>query len=265
MVSLEKPAEDAPPPIADDDWEPPYTLEERLKYALVPPRLYMRRLAARAMRKGEPELRLLPILADRRKASIDIGANKGVYTYHLARLTREVHAFEPNPKIFRILNRALPPNVTAYKVALSDRSGDDALIVPARKGGYSNQGASLARNKLAQPNRTTRVVTARLDDYDLRNIGFIKIDVEGHERAVLDGAAETLRRERPVLLIEVEEAHTGESIETSLGHIESFGYDGLFLSAGRMETLARFNPEIHHRKAAAPDTYVFNFIFLPTG
>ena len=47
----------------------------------------------------------------------------------------------------------------------------------------------------------------RLDDLALGDVGFVKIDVEGHELAVLRGAAETLQRNRPPLLVEAEERH----------------------------------------------------------
>src|SRR5437868_5966109 len=51
-----------------------------------------------------------------------------------------------------------------------------------------------------------------LDQFDLRNVGFVKIDVEGHELAVLEGAARTLARERPNLLIEANEHHRPDAV-----------------------------------------------------
>lgn len=244
-------------------WEPPYSFEERVKYALVPPRLYNRRLAAKELRKGERELGLLPFLTDRTKVSVDAGANKGVYTYFLSRLTTGVHAFEPNPKIFRILNRALPTNVTAYNVALSDRAGVADLLVPGSKGRFSNQGASLSHEKVQGPHKTVQVEAQKLDHYELHNVGFIKIDVEGHEQKVLDGARATISRERPVLLIEIEEAHTKEPIEQSIRSVESLGYNGMFLARGQLQPIRGFDPETHHRNPSTRDDYVFNFIFLP--
>ena len=47
----------------------------------------------------------------------------------------------------------------------------------------------------------------RLDDQHLDNVGLIKIDVEGHELAVLHGAADTLTRNRPAVVVEAEERH----------------------------------------------------------
>ena len=81
------------------DWTPPYTWEERFKYTLIPPRLYMWRLIRKHLRKGEAELHLLPRIVPAHKIAIDVGANKGVYTHLLSRICPHVEAFEANPKI----------------------------------------------------------------------------------------------------------------------------------------------------------------------
>src|ERR1700738_2367763 len=104
-------------------WIPPTNFEERVKGFLVPPSLYIRYKAQKEWRRGEPEFRLLPFLVDRRRNAVDVGANKGTYTYALARLAKHVWAFEPNPKMFNILKRGAAANVTTAMLALSDRSG----------------------------------------------------------------------------------------------------------------------------------------------
>ena len=228
-------------------WSPPSTLEERLKYALVPPRLYMRYRGRKEWRRGEAEVRLLPVLADPTRASLDIGANKGVYSWFLKDLSAKVYAFEPNPKLYRILRRLSGAKVAALPYALSDRTGKAELRVPRhRKGGFSNQGGSLSAVKVADDYMAVEVETRRLDDLDLRNVGFVKIDVEGFEQAVLDGARETLARERPRLLIEMEERHTGVPIEAAIAAVERLGYRALFLNRGVLNDIARFDPA-HHR------------------
>src|SRR5205085_7556894 len=89
------------------------TLEERIKHALIPGRLYIRYRALKEWRRGEAELKLLPSLIDRHRNAIDVGANKGTYTYFMARLARHVYAFEPNPKMHAVLRRTIGSNVTA--------------------------------------------------------------------------------------------------------------------------------------------------------
>lgn len=236
---------------------------ERIKHALVPDRLYIRYRAAKERRRGEAEARLLPFLVDPARNAIDAGANKGTYTYLMARTARHVHAFEPNPKMFALLQRTAPRNATAHPIALADGSGTAVLRIPYGRKGHSNQGASLSAAKVGGDFTPVTVETRRIDDLALGEIGFIKIDVEGFEAAVLAGAAATIMRDRPSLLIEIEERHTRVPIEESLAHPLALGYDGFFLRNGMLRPLSDFDPETDHRHPAAG--YVFNFVFLPRG
>jgi FkbM family methyltransferase len=250
----------------DTTWIPPYSLGERLKYTLIPPKLYMWRLLRKHLRKGEPELRFLPQIVPKGRVSIDVGANKGVYSHLLARLSQSVEAFEPNPKSYRILNRALPANVVAHQVALSDRAGTAELIIPKSSHGYSNQTASLNPRKRTETAGIVAVPQRTLDSYGFANVGFIKIDVEGFEQAVFAGARETIMRERPVIQVELEEQHTGKKIEDLLAGVLAFGMDGFFLKDGVLRPLADFDPE-QNRKAFQSGRYhtgyINNFIFKP--
>ncbi len=246
-----------------DNWTPPYSLEERIKYTLVPARLYMWRLIRKNLRKGEAELKFLPQIVPRERIAIDIGANKGVYTHLLSRLASGVEAFEPNPKIYRILTRYLPRNVVAHQVALSDSVGTAELIVPMHGGGYSNQTASLNPRKRNDGARSVRVAQRTLDSYGFNNVGFIKIDVEGFESAVLTGARETILRERPIMQIELEEQHTGRDIAESIKQVTDFGMDAFFLRDGNLRPISEFDP-VANRAALAPRIgYINNFIFKP--
>ena len=249
----------------DADWTPPYTFEERLKYALIPGALYIRYRAIKEFWRGEREIRVLRDLADRGRNSLDVGAHKGVYSYFLARCSRHVYAFEPNPKNFAVLRRNLGRRVTASPLALSNRSGPAILRVPRRTSGYSNQGASLSSDKVADGDdyRGLRVQASRIDDLDIPDIGFIKIDVEGFEAEVLEGAAQTLARDRPVLLVEIEEGHLKRPIEAAIRNIEAMGYRARILRDGQLLDLTNFDPERHHRRPATRADYIYNFIFLP--
>lgn len=252
---------DQPPP-----WEPPWALEERLKFALVPTSLYMRYRAGKERRRGEPEVALLPFLADPERVSVDVGANKGVYTWFLKDCSRLVHAYEPNPKMFRFLRRLASDRVLVSPIAMSDETGPATLLVPRHGGkGYSNQGASLSAIKVAGEHRGVPVQASRLDDLGIADVGFIKIDVEGFELAVLEGARQTIARDRPAMLIEIEEIHTRQPIEDAIGWIEAMGYRCLFLERGVLRPIERFDADRHHRHAKERRDYVFNFIFLPRG
>ena len=72
-----------------------------------------------------------------------------------------------------------------------------------------------------------------------------------------------IARDRPVLLMEIEEAHTRQPIEESLGAVLALDYDGFFLRRGELTSLDNFDGDAHHRAAPMSEDYVFNFIFKP--
>ena len=79
----------------------------------------------------------------------------------------------------------------------------------------------------------------KLDEFKINNkIGFIKIDVEGHEIEVIDGAKKTILDNMPVLLVEIEERHSQISVEKSVEYIKKFGYQCFFV---KDENLVSFN------------------------
>jgi len=245
-------------------WTPPSTLREKIKRAVFSPRQELKRIVARELRRGEPELRLLPDLVDPGRAAVDVGANRGVWTHQLAALCPTVYAFEPNPKIFAILDAARPANVVARQIALSNQSGLAELNIPLSARGYSNQHASLETGWLGGKTfGVVQVVTARLDDQGLEPCGFIKIDVEGHEAAVVAGAVGLIERDRPTLLIEMEERHSDRPIEQSIADIEALGYDALVFKDGALKGIEAFDPDADHRAAVETGRYIFNFVFKP--
>lgn len=252
-------------------WTPPFSLGEWLKYTLVPPRLNVWRLLRKHLRKGEPELRALPEIVPKGRNAIDIGANKGIYSHLLARLCPQVEAFEPSPKIYRILTRYLPRNVTPHQVALSDKAGMAELIVPLHSSGYSNQTASLNPRKRGEGAGIVAVPARTLDSYGFTNVGFIKIDVEGFEEAVLAGAKDTIARERPVLQIELEEQHTGKAIEDLIANVCAHRMAAFFLQDGVLHPIADFDPAANRaafRESSSERRrlglrYINNFIFRP--
>ena len=203
-------------------------------------------------------LDLLPLLAARNRVALDVGANKGVYTQALLRLTGAVHAFEPNPALIPWLSRLNDPRLTIHALALGARDGEAVLRVSlGRRGRPSKQGATLAdtpRTRSGAVELTTQV--RRLDGLDLGDVGFIKIDVEGFEARVIEGARETIARCRPVMLIEIEQAHTGEPPETLIECIVGLGYGCCALEGGVLTDW---------RAVDLDRSRIFNWIFLPQG
>jgi hypothetical protein len=93
---------------------------------------------------------------------------------------------------------------------------------------YAGYGTIEPCNKLAQfsdiPKEGFEVRATTLDSFDFDNIGFIKIDVEGHELEVLQGAEQTIRRNTPTLMVEIEERHRKGSVAEVSNFLVSLEY-----------------------------------------
>lgn len=243
----------------------PLTFAEQLKRVFVPAKFNLQRITVRELKSGEPELHLLQGLIDPQRAAFDIGANRGIWANVMTRYTGTVWAFEPNPRMFDWLSRGSNATVRCFASALSDRNGFCELLIPGKDRNFSNQGASLSETKIgARPHLRIKAECARLDALNPPPAGLLKIDVEGHERAVLDGAAKTIVRDKPVMIIEIEECHTGRRIEDDLDHVESLGYETHVLKGGALQQRSAFDPDLDHREKAGQPEYINNFVFLPT-
>jgi hypothetical protein len=91
--------------------------EDRLK-RLIPAAIYYPYKIAKESRKREPELAVLRTIVPGRGTAIDVGANRGIYSYALARIADRVEAFEPNPFLAALLRRKLAPRVQVHQLAL---------------------------------------------------------------------------------------------------------------------------------------------------
>jgi FkbM family methyltransferase len=232
------------------------TWQERLKYALIPRGLYAWLRARRLLRRGEAEIRLLPFLVDPTRNAIDVGANKGTYSYFLSRLCPRVHAYEPNPAMRRVLKRMVGCNVVISDRAASNSCGPAVLAVPCRDERASNNIGTLCVNRLEGAYHPVPVQQTRLDDETLTNIGFIKIDVEGFELEVISGAEGLIRRDRPVLLVEIVEEHTGRPVADTVSQIERLGYRTMVVTEGRLIDYQAFQSRRGKER-------IRNYIFLP--
>lgn len=226
----------------------------------------------------EQELYVAPLLCDKRKTSIDVGASEGIYTVHIVDRSRDCLAFEPRPTQASALTEmarclALPVQVEA--VALSDMQGEAKLRILERDEGRS----TIERdNPLAAADSSVTheftVPTRRLDDYQLGAVGFVKIDVEGHELAVLRGGLETIRQSLPLILIEIEERHKPNAVGDVSGFLHRLGYEGYFIFGGSILSVDQFDLtryqdarniggwETNWRRSGV---YVNNFFFVPNG
>ncbi|MEV9612698.1 FkbM family methyltransferase, partial [Klebsiella pneumoniae] len=90
-------------------------------------------------------------------------------------------------------------------VAVSNRRGEAELFVEPGFEALASVEANHRPPAAVHGGELLRVPTVRLDDYDKRRVGFIKIDVEGHEVAAVEGGLELIARDRPTILVEAEE------------------------------------------------------------
>ena len=81
-------------------------------------------------KSAEQELAFLDRIIPEGTATVDVGANCGLYTRKLSRLSRRVYAFEPSHKMAELLRRTSASNVSVYEIALSDEIGDAELFIP---------------------------------------------------------------------------------------------------------------------------------------
>jgi FkbM family methyltransferase len=216
---------------------------------------------ARALRPGD--------------VAVDVGANKGSYTWTLARAVGprgRVVAFEPQPALAAYLTEACRdrPNVKIEAAGVSAASGSLTLIVPGA--GASSPDASFEAHAGADDGaRRIEVPTFALDDYfaaEPARIGALKIDVEGHEAAVIEGAAGVLAKHRPALVIECEQRHLsgGATVEALIERVLGFGYDGFFVRRGALVPVAQFDRAacqvIGPGRFWDDPAYCNNFVFL---
>jgi FkbM family methyltransferase len=192
--------------------------------------------------------------------------------------SRAVVAFEPRPDQARELATmfdAVGAAVRVEAVALSERTGSSTMRVLAADPGRSTiEDANALADEDGSLVETIDVPSSRLDDYALDNVGFVKIDVEGHELAVLRGATATIERNRPRFLIEAEERHRGNAVAEVVSFLGRLGYDGYFLLGREQRPIDEFVAEEHQnaRNIASwkdgwirtGSRYVNNFVFLPS-
>jgi len=216
--------------------------------------------------RGEPELRYVQFLTDRKRAALDIGAHRGIYAHVLARHAKHVHAFEPHPLLFTYLNRVMPSEVTVHPVALSSAEGTVKFRIP-RAGSYLGLGqGTLEELPIFHADAVTEIEvrSSTLDQIIQEPVGFVKIDVEGHELATLEGARALLQRDRPALMIEIADDPALQHYQRVLEFLGGFGYRPYWVDGGALASVTSRGPTDAFFRASGPhgDILCANFIFL---
>lgn len=194
---------------------------------------FLARCARYRLRTERLALKTLTAMNLRGATVLDIGANKGIYSFWMARAvgaSGRVLAFEPQPEMRGYIESRKAgfgwQNVTVFETALSSAAGV-AELTRQRIGDGS---ASLQMARHRDGSDTISVPLSRLDDLEsLADLRFIKCDVEGHEKQVFLGAEQTIRRHRPVVQFEATAAEAPDLFSFFL----RFGYSGVLLLHNR--------------------------------
>jgi|TARA_B100001094_G_C18094371_1_gene752209 FkbM family methyltransferase len=126
---------------------------------------------------------------------IDIGAHNGDTCIDLVDTFQRVYAFEPNPESIK----DIPDTIKKFPFALGNKKEELVLTIPDN--GYNNnKHGSIVRHQSGIRQYSVSVKT--LDGFEFKEVDLIKIDVEGMELEVLEGAIHTIMKWRPVVLFE---------------------------------------------------------------
>jgi FkbM family methyltransferase len=222
----------------------------------------------------EPELELLPYAVRAGEVAVDVGANYGLYAYHLSRIVGprgRVFAFEPVPftvSTLRLIARILRlGNVEIVAKGLSDQGGQITFELPVQSNGAPAAGlAHIAGRNNERPGKEQQIrypgskpvqcEVLRLDDFLPAglDVPLIKCDVEGAELLAFRGAAATIDRSLPTVICEINPwylegfgVRLGERLEFFAGR----GYRLYFFDDKRRQLVPRSEEQV------VEDNYVF--------
>lgn len=161
-----------------------------------------RPLAMKSLREWEPWV--AEFAPTQCRHAVDVGGNQGYWTHHLAGVSQRVTTFEPNPPLHAALVAMGLANVTVRREAAWLHAADVEFVVRTQDGAGGSAVACRDTHRGTQPEiERIRVPAVAIDELELSEVDFLKIDVEGGELQVVMGATHTIERWRPRLLVEV--------------------------------------------------------------
>jgi FkbM family methyltransferase len=163
---------------------------------------------------------------------VDVGSNYGFHTLSLSKYCKHIHSFDPQLVMVNLLKLSIEQNnmknITVRNCALGDTQ-QSSNITPVD---YNHPSIHMGEVGIVREEiGDDKIQIETLDSFNLGTIDFIKIDVQGYEKFVIDGAKETIEKYKPIIIIEVEHHQ-----------LQKFGYDAVNL----FEQLRSLNYEIYH-------------------
>lgn len=156
---------------------------------------------------AEREINFMSSLIGQGATVLDVGAHIGTYTLAFSRLVGpngRVVAFERQPTVFRVLQKNVSfnrlPNVILHGVAVGFSGGEPALDAadPKTTSEASVQASGSANNPVVN-----------IDEFDLKRCDLLKVNVDGMERLVIEGARGTIQRHQPWIYADCNSAEAG--------------------------------------------------------
>lgn len=214
----------------------------------LPMKLDLRLSAHRDMYYGlyeEAEIRFMRRCLDGNSVFMDVGASEGYYVAQAAGVISKhgsIHCFEPNSAAFTLLRRSVEAselNVPVFLnlVAVSDTTGTVQMVISGGKSHVLDVARSAA--KASRSEKVCEVKTITLDEYiehnGIKQIDFIKLDIEGHELWALRSLSKYLEAGgRPTILTEVRWDLLPAYREELFSFMESFGFEAYRFERTRM-------------------------------
>lgn len=175
---------------------------------------------------------------------LDIGCNLGVYTHCFSTFGNNYHiyAFEPIPELYKRLKKLYNKKAKIFQYAISDTIGTAELKIPYLQNIEYQTRATLSvkfKENLENKARFIQVQTQTIDNFckkeKINKVDFIKIDVEGYEEFVIEGARNILESSKPVVLMECEQIHhPDKSVTSIIKKILNRGFNCCYMDAEDM-------------------------------
>lgn len=213
---------------------------------------------------AEPELLGLGAVVRAGDEVIDVGAALGMYTVPLAELVGRagrVSSFEPQRRgIFTVrLLHALtgPHRGRVSRIALGPEEGNSTIVVPYHNGfpifghGHVEQGVTAEQGRQHRSHAPMSTIDGWCERNGIGRVSFIKVDVEGFEPSVIEGAKAIIDRDRPSLLLEIEDRHLARYGRTASGFVSEIherwpDYRMYTWVAGSWTTTTEVVPEVRN-------------------
>ena len=224
----------------------------------------------------EKEIEFLPRFLHKGDIVIDIGANRGEYSFYLSKAVGEngtVLAFEPGKRAFTILGKIKDhyklDNLSLFNMALTDNKGDQTLIVPYFNRQSQLQSASPIKGRKEQVE--TNTLDDLLNDRSLSHVDFIKCDTEGSEYLVFSGGLSSIAKFKPVIQVEIADIHSvrfGHSAADFVDLLKGLDYSPYYYNYGTKKLVKTDKIELksdsHVWSRKSENLSNNNYFFIPS-